>query len=223
MLLFAALVASPAIALCANNVPRIVKTIEIHWHEHADGRGWGDTRVEARVVSAPENEPKCDKPTELVVVDGRYPSRMKLELRCGEQWREPVVARVKLHAEVLVAAQDIEAGAALNEQNLRREAREVTATPEAIGALDALEGLVPRRKLREGTLLQARLLHEPLLVRRGQAVRIVARHGGAIAVESAGESLGNGKRGDTVRVRNVASGRVIEARVLGRDEVEPLN
>lgn len=155
-------------------------------------------------------------------MDGKHPSRMKLELRCGQAWREPVVARVKLHAEVLVAANDIEAGAALNAQNLRREARDVSATPDALGALDAVEGFVPRRKLREGTLLQARLLHEPLLVRRGQAVRIAARHGGAVAVEVAGESLGNGKRGDTVRVRNVASGRVIEARVMGPDEVEPL-
>ncbi len=174
------------------------------------------------MVSAPENEPKCDKPPEVVVVDARYPSRMKLELRCGQAWAEPVVARVKLRAEVLVAAQDIDAGAALDEQKLRREARDLSATPEAIGALDATEGFVPRRRLREGTLLQARLLHEPVLVRRGQAVRIVARHGGAIAVESAGESLGNGKRGDTLRVRNRASGRVIEARVLGPDEVEPV-
>ena len=193
-----------------------------HWLEHADGRGWRGTRVDVSVVSAPENEPKCDKPPEVVVVDGRYPSRMKLELRCGERWREPVVARAKLHAEVLVAARDIEAGAALGEQDLRREARDVSATPEAIGGLDAVQGFVPRRALREGTVLQARLLHEPVLVRRGQPVRIVARHGGAIAVESAGESLGNGKRGDTVRVRNAASGRVIEARVSGPNEVEPL-
>ena len=81
LLLSAALVASPAIALCANNVPRIVKTVEAHWRTHADGRGWRDPRVEVDVVSAPENEPKCDKPPEVVVVDARYPGRMKLTLK----------------------------------------------------------------------------------------------------------------------------------------------
>lgn len=193
-----------------------------YWQDHADGRGWHGTRVDVSVISAPESEPRCEQPTELVVVDGRYPSRMKLALRCGERWSETVVARARLHAEVLVAARDLPAGAALDEDSLRREARDVSATPEAIGALDAVQGFVARRALREGTLLQARLLREPVLVRRGQAVRIVARHGGAIAVESAGESLGQGKRGDTVRVRNRGSGRVIEARVSGPAEVEPL-
>lgn len=196
--------------------------MEAHWLEHADGRGWRGAQVDVSVVSAPEHEPKCDQPPEVVVVDGRYPSRMKLELRCGKRWREPVVARARLRAEVLVAARDIGAGAALTEADLRYEARDLSATPEAIGSLDATAGLVPRRALREGTLLQAKVLHEPVLVRRGQPVRIVARHGGAIAVESAGESLGQGKRGDAVRVRNLASGRVIEARVVGPDEVEPV-
>jgi flagella basal body P-ring formation protein FlgA len=222
LLLFASLVASPLIAFCANNDPRIVKTVESHWREHADVRGWSDTRVEVDVVSAPENEPKCDKPPEVVVVEARTPRRMKLELRCGDVWRETVIARATLSARVLVAAQDIEAGATLSDTNLRLEERELGTTPEAIGRLDLIEGFTPRRKLREGTLLQARLLHEPVLVRRGQPVRIVARHGKAIAVETAGESLGNGKRGDTVRVRNAASGRTIEARVTGPDEVEPL-
>ena len=68
-MLFASLVASPLIAFCANNDPRIVKTVESHWREHADVRGWSDTRVEVSVVSAPEKEPKCDKPPEVVVVE----------------------------------------------------------------------------------------------------------------------------------------------------------
>jgi flagella basal body P-ring formation protein FlgA len=58
-----------------------------------------------------------------------------------------------------------------------------------------------------------------MLVKRGAAVRIVARRE-QIEVSMAGEALDAGARGALLRVRN-ANGTVIRARVTGADMVEP--
>jgi flagella basal body P-ring formation protein FlgA len=59
------------------------------------------------------------------------------------------------------------------------------------------------------------------LVKRGEPVRIVARHE-QIEVSMAGDALDTGARGDMVRVRN-ANGTVIRARVTGAGTVEPVS
>ncbi len=61
-----------------------------------------------------------------------------------------------------------------------------------------------------------------MLVKRGSAVQIVARAGG-VQVTHAGESLDSGARGQAVRVRNLASGKVIDARVVSHGVVEPIS
>ena len=65
-----------------------------------------------------------------------------------------------------------------------------------------------------------RLLAAAVLVKRGDAVRIRASRGG-VSVEGAGEALDSGARQGLIRVRNNASGRVIQARVLDAGLVEP--
>ena len=63
------------------------------------------------------------------------------------------------------------------------------------------------------------LLASPTLVKRGEAVRIVARNE-QVEVSMAGEALDAGARGSLVRVRN-ASGTIIRAKVTGAGTVQP--
>jgi flagella basal body P-ring formation protein FlgA len=63
------------------------------------------------------------------------------------------------------------------------------------------------------------MLVAPTLVKRGDAVRIVARSD-QIEVSMAGEALDGGGRGSTIRVKN-ASGITIRARVTEMGQVEP--
>ncbi len=76
--------------------------------------------------------------------------------------------------------------------------------------------------MHRGDIVRRSLLHAPTLVRRGDAVNIVAQHE-QILVTMAGEALDAGARGDIVRVRNAGSGKVIRARVIDAGEVEPTN
>jgi flagella basal body P-ring formation protein FlgA len=62
----------------------------------------------------------------------------------------------------------------------------------------------------------------PVLVRRGEAVRILASRD-QVEVSVAGVALANGANGAIVRVRNASSGNVIGARVIADGTVEPLD
>lgn len=53
-------------------------------------------------------------------------------------------------------------------------------------------------------------------------MRILARHEG-IEVQAAGEALDGGAQDARIRVRNLSSGRIIQARVLEAGVVEPAN
>lgn len=70
--------------------------------------------------------------------------------------------------------------------------------------------------------MRAGQLSSPVLVKRGDAVTMVARRDG-IEVSMAGEAMDAGGKGAMVRVRNVASGQVVRMRVSGSGTVEPID
>ena len=70
--------------------------------------------------------------------------------------------------------------------------------------------------------MRAGQLSSPVLVKRGDAVLMLARREG-IEVSMAGEALDAGARGAMVRVRNAGSGQVVRMRVAGQGTVEPID
>ena len=75
--------------------------------------------------------------------------------------------------------------------------------------IDDAAGMVLKHPVPAGSVLAARFVEQPNVVKRGQRVRIVARSGG-IAVRSAGEALADAAVGQRVRVRNSSSRTIIE-------------
>ena len=116
----------------------------------------------------------------------------------------------------------IEAGAPVLTGDVTGTAKALALTPEgAILDTAELAGRTAARRIPAGALLQRTHLTSPLLVRGGDRVRLVAVRG-ALVVEAEGKALGPGRFGDTIKVRNLASQRVVEARVTGERLVEAL-
>lgn len=164
----------------------------------------------------------CRPPLAVEALDTRSALRMRFGVRCADadSPRREYQVRAELSAEVLVAAVALPAGHALAEADVLVERRELSMIADALSDPQAVVGLSSRRPLTAGQVLQKRQLVEPLLVRRGQAVAIVARNG-PVEVSAAGEAMEAGKLDDVVRVRNTATGRVIRARVTAASTVEP--
>lgn len=189
--------------------------------ELADREGWVTPDVQITPV-APRARPACPAGWEIVAVDLRSLSRLRLSARCAGQPAQDFVLRASLNAEVLVAARAVAAGQALGEGDVELQRRDISQTSDALARLDDVLGQAPRSSLRPGQLLQKRQLLAAQLVKRGERVRIVARHEG-IEVQAAGEALDGGAQDARIRVRNLGSGRIIQARVLEAGVVEPAN
>jgi flagella basal body P-ring formation protein FlgA len=116
----------------------------------------------------------------------------------------------------------VAAGEPLTNATVTLDRRDVTLIPDALGAADAVVGQTSRRSLRPGDVLRAGQLAAPVLVKRGDAVLMVARRD-EVEVTTSGEALDSGARGAMVRVRNPSSGQVVRMRVTGAGTVEPVD
>ncbi len=190
--------------------------------EQAERAGWRapQVQVEARPATA-SRAPACAHP-EARALDTRSPSRMRFELSCPESDApgQVFLVRAKLSAELPVAALPLPAGHVLTADDVAVERREITPGAELFADAEEAVGRAAQRSLAAGQVLGPRLLIEPLLVRRGDTVQIHARRE-AVEVVVPGQALDAGRRGQTIRVRNVANGTVIRARVVEPGRVEP--
>lgn len=216
----------PAWSLAAPPTPQALVSDAVRQYltAQADAQGWREPVFEVTVPTRLDHDGQCPRQLEVRPVDTRQLSRMRFEVICpgNPGWNATFVARARVSASVLVAASAIASRQALQAADLREEVRDITSTPDAVSAPEEAEGQTSRRALRAGQVLQKRFLQADMLVKRGSAVQIVARAGG-VQVTHAGESLDSGARGQVVRVRNLASGKVIDARVVGHGVVEPIS
>jgi flagella basal body P-ring formation protein FlgA len=188
----------------------------------AETRHWQEPVFDVKVVTPDEGE-TCPLALHVLPRDTRQLSRMRFDVSCPAEpgWRKTFVVRAQLSAQVVVVGANVSARQPIAEDDLRVEMRDITATPDALAQPQDAQGKTSRRALRAGQVLRESWLEAEVLVQRGAAVQIVARSGG-VQVTHAGESLENGTLNQPVKVRNRGSGKVIDARVIGRGMVEPV-
>jgi flagella basal body P-ring formation protein FlgA len=100
--------------------------------------------------------------------------------------------------------------------------RDITSIADPVVAPVDAVGQTSRRSLRAGDVLRNNSLSAPVLIKRGDAVVMIARIEG-IEVSTAGEALDAGARGATVRVKNSTSGQTVRMRVVAPGTVEPID
>jgi flagella basal body P-ring formation protein FlgA len=221
--LAAAGAASGAAPVPAPVAAQVEQAARAQLEKQAAGSALAEPRFELAVATS-RPAPPCRQPVEVEPIDTRQPARMRFAVRCPDAagWRYEYVVRAKVSALVAVTAAPVAANAALTDADVTLERRDITAIADPIGAAADAVGQTSRRSLRAGEVLRAGQLAAPLLVKRGEAVVMLARHDG-IEVSTAGEALDAGSRGAVVRVRNAASGQVVRMRVAGTGTVEPIS
>lgn len=187
--------------------------------------GWLEARFDVTVLDAAlAKAPACAQPLKVLPADVRHATRMRFEVACDapQAWQHDVVVRARVTARVVVMARDVPAGRVIQDDDVELDARDVSVVPDAVSDPQAVAGLASRRSLRTGQVVSQRALLTPVLVQRGQSVAIEASNGG-ITVNVPGEAMDTGRAGETVRVRNIGSGKVIRARVIDAGKVAPEN
>jgi len=185
--------------------------------------GLTEPQIEVAVVAA-RPTPACSQPVAVEAADTRSPQRMRYVARCPDTpgWRYDYVVRARVSAMVAIAAAPVAANEALTDAQVTIERRDISNIADPISNPADAVGQMSRRMLRPGDILRSGQLSSPVLVKRGDAVTMVARRDG-IEVSMAGEAMDAGGKGAVVRVRNAGSGQVVRMRVAGPGTVEPVD
>ena len=165
----------------------------------------------------------CEVPLSARLESPAQPvGRVTVRVQCegARPWTVFVPAQVRLFRPVVVTNRPLQRQVVISASDVTLAERDVglltqgflTDLEQAIGNKLA-RAVVADQALAPGFLLQAEV------VAKGDQVVIVARTAG-VAVRMPGEALSDGAQGQQIRVRNVASGRVIRARVTGPGQVE---
>ena len=185
--------------------------------------GLTEPQFEIAVVTT-RPAPPCGQPVAVEPLETRSPQRMRFVARCPDTpgWRYEYVVRARVTAMVAIAAAPVAANEALTDAQVTIERRDISNIADPISNPADAVGQMSRRMLRPGDILRSGQLSSPVLVKRGDAVMMIARREG-IEVSMAGEALDAGGKGAVVRVRNAGSGQVVRMRVAGPGTVEPID
>lgn len=141
----------------------------------------------------------------------------------GVPFRQCVCSvRVHVYEALAIAVHNLVPEQLLTEADLRMEEREIAAVQAKYFTKTAdVVGHVPNQLIREGTLLTQNMLRNPVIFDNGAQVAIVAKMNGIFA-KMDGIALQHGRVGAVIRVRNVKSGKILQARVVDAATVEVL-
>ncbi len=138
-------------------------------------------------------------------------------IRCSgsSPWTIYVPAYVQIFRPVALTARPLNRGDVVSAADIKMVERDLATLRQGY-FIDSKRpvGKVLTRRVGVNTVITPQLLEAPRLVRRGEQVVIIAEAEG-IEIRATGKALGNGARGDLIRVKNSTSKKTVEAVVTG--------
>ena len=126
---------------------------------------------------------------------------------------------VKIYDNVLVANHDLRIEVPVTESDFRVEEIAIDGRTEYVKDVQEIAGLVPHRYVRAGSPIATNYFQQPVAVQMGSVVKIIVRHG-ALQATAKGVAMSRGRIGQTIKVKNEASQKIISAKVVDDQTVE---
>lgn len=188
--------------------------------QQAARQGWHgmQLRYDISVPTSATNLPTCSEALQ-VRATGEAPSameRQQLRIRCpgAPGWSLNATGQAHVFLPAVHAEGIIDRGQTLTANDLKLQRINIAKARRGYyNRLDEVVGLAAKRRIRAGQTITPALLEQAMAVKRGEPVKIVANNEG-IEASTSGEALADGQPGDVIRVRNVRSGKVIDAKVI---------
>jgi flagella basal body P-ring formation protein FlgA len=213
----------PSIAHAAHSLDDINATVRQFIDESLPPRPDIRREVQINPLDPRLRLAECDKPLQAFTPGSQLGGgSLTVGVRCegSSPWKIYVSARIKVFRPVVIANRPLPKGSPVNLADVELQERDVTRLTDGFFTdPHALAGMLAKRPLASGEILSTSNLQAPTLVNKGDKVRIVARPG-AFEVIMMGEAMRDGGLRDRIPVRNLSSGRVVEAIISGAGEVE---
>lgn len=182
------------------------------------------SHIEAHAVSldARLGMAECDQPLEAFSnTNSSSIGRTTVGVRCSgpKPWQLYVPVTISAMAEAVFTVKPLARGENLLLEHLEVKEVALDKLPGSyFSNIEQLNGMALSRSVNSGVILTVNTVKPKLMVERGQEVVILAA-GRGIQVRMTGIALKNGASGDLIPIRNVKSGRTIEATVLNSGTV----
>ncbi len=174
--------------------------------------------IEVSVTSLNQQvlQPRCQRPLQVETTPGtRLIGHTTLVVSCSQpSWRIHVAAHVDGSINVLRARYPISRGSLITPDALEYVSRKYSQLH--YGYYESTRGLAnmqAKRNIKTGQILTPGLLKAQKLVLRGQHITIVAENG-RLNLRAKGKALMDGEKGQTIRVQNLKSKKLIYAEVV---------
>ncbi|MGD7035710.1 flagellar basal body P-ring formation chaperone FlgA [Methylotuvimicrobium buryatense] len=143
--------------------------------------------------------------------------RFSVGVRCGEgpkPWSIFTTGSLKIMQDVLVLARPVSRGQILTRQMLTIEKRDqATLRSSYFSQIESVENKQSLRNLPAGSVVTVNNVTDAVLIKRGEKITISASSPG-YNVRMQGKAMMDGVKGQSIRVKNVSSGRTITATVI---------
>lgn len=147
---------------------------------------------------------------------------VKAECKTGHTWQVHVPAQVSIYQQIPTALRDIARGEQINQGHIGTSLVNVSIIRQAfLPDEDAIVGKEAKRNISMGEPFRTAVLDNPTAVRRGEMVTLESL-AGSIKVSSSGTAMADGRVGQTIRVRNNSSERIISGVVMSQGLVQTL-
>lgn len=146
------------------------------------------------------------------------PGRNTLSVSCtpDSTWRIFMTAHVKLFTFVLISKRPLSKGHLIQKNDVLLKKINVTNLRSAyLTRPDTAINKVLKRRINEGSVISVNNLSEPILIKRGDSVTILAKTNG-FEISMKGTALVNGGQGDKIKVRNTRTKKVIQATIVDK-------
>lgn len=190
----------------------------------ATGSADESVSIQAGQLDARTQLSKCQQPIHIDFAPGQgLRAKTNLSLLCPDKpgWRLFLPMTITRRAHVWVARNSVASGSALQTAQWQREMRDVASLPSSAITGDDLAGYQARMTIAAGAVLTQALVAGKTVVKRGQSLSLLASQG-SIAISVSAEAMQNGAVGERIQVKNLNSGRVIEATVMNAEQVQAL-
>lgn len=187
-----------------------------------NGAGLKDIEARASALDARLRLKKCDQPLEAFTTGSNgIQARTTIGVRCSgaSPWTLYVPVAVEAMSPVVFTTRPL-----LRGERIPREALELRYMPlqrlprRAVSDPDQVVGMEANRAVAAETPLAVSSLQTAKLIERGQEVIILAQ-GAGIAVRMAGSALKSGSKDEVIPIKNLSSGKTLEARIVSESTV----
>jgi len=185
------------------------------------------TKVEVKVnnLDARLRLTKCDQTPSMILKDpSKSGGNVNVEVSCksASSWTILVPALARVYRPVAIASRNLQRGDVISENDLTTDVKDISNFRMGFAlTADALIGKEVKSAINKGETFRNSSLDSPLVIRRGDTVSMEATVG-EISVRSSGTAVSDGRIGQQIRVKNLQSARVINARVIASGRVQSI-